>query len=57
MTGGIIKTLMKWGPVLIAAVMAASETWSEQKKEERIDDIESRLNKLEDNEENEEEES
>lgn len=54
MAGGIVKTLMKWGPVLIAAVMAASETWSEQKKEERIDDIESRLNKLENNEEEEE---
>lgn len=57
MTGAIIKTLMKWGPILIAAVMAASETWSEQKEAERIDNIEERLNKLENNEEETEEES
>lgn len=55
MAGAIVKTLMKWGPVLIAAVMAASETWSEQKEAERIDNIEDRLNKLENG--NEEEES
>ena len=55
MAGTIFKTLMKWGPVVIAAVMAASETLSEQKEAERIDNIEDRLNKLENG--NEEEES
>lgn len=56
MTGTIFKMLMKWGPILVAAVMAASETWSEQKEAERIDDIEERLAALENNEENEGEE-
>lgn len=55
MAGTIVKTLMKWGPVLIAAVMAASEAWSEQKEAERIDNFEDRLSKLE--KQNEEEES
>ena len=55
MAGTIFKTLLKWGPVLVAAVMAASETLHEQKEAERIDNLEERLSKLEN--ENEEEES
>ena len=51
MTGAIGKLLMKWGPVLIAALMAASETWSEQKEADRIDDMEERLKRLEEKEE------
>jgi len=54
MAGTIFKALLKWGPVLIAAVMAASETLSEQKEAERIDNLEERLNKLENNENEEE---
>ena len=52
--GTILKFAMKWGPVLIAAVMAASETWSDQKEAERIDNMEERLKKLENDKEEEE---
>ena len=55
MAGTIFKALLKWGPVLVAAVMAASETLREQKEAERIDNLEDRLIKLENG--NEEEES
>lgn len=47
MIGKIGKLLMKFGPIAIAALMAASEAWNEQKEADRIDDIEERLKKLE----------
>ena len=51
MAGTIFKALMKWGPVAIAAIMAAVETISDQNEAQRIDNIEERLNKLENGEE------
>lgn len=55
MTGAFFKALLKWGPVVVAAIMAASETLSDQKDAERIDNLEERLNKLENNNETEKE--
>lgn len=51
-----IKGLMKWVPVVVAGATAVVQAISEQKEAQRIDDMEERLGKLE-NQENEEEES
>ena len=50
------KSLLKWVPVVIAGVTAVVQAVSEQKEAERIDNMEERLNKLEGNTENDEEE-
>ena len=52
-----LKTLLKWVPVVIAGATAVVQAISEQKEAQRIDDMEERLNKLENQENDEEEES
>ena len=46
-----ISKLSKWIPVLIAAAIAVRQAIGEQKEAERIDDMEERIAKLEENEE------
>ena len=41
------KKWLKWIPVAIAAVVAAAQTIGEQKQQERIDDLDDRISKLE----------
>ncbi len=52
-----LKTLLKWVPVVIAGATAVVQAISEQKEAQRIDDMEERLIKLENQENDEEEES
>lgn len=51
-----IKSILKWVPVIIAGGVAVVQAISEQKEAERIDDMEERLIKLENHENNDEEE-
>lgn len=44
-------TILKWGAVAVAALIAAVSTISDQKELERVDDIDRRLKELEKNEE------
>lgn len=50
-----ISKLTKWIPVLIAGAVAVVQAIGEQKEEERINDMEERIAKLEEDEEDEEE--
>lgn len=45
-----IEKFSKWIPVIVAGVVAVCQAIGEQKEEERIDDMESRIAKLEETE-------
>lgn len=45
------KSIVKWIPVIIAAAVAAFQTISEQKEQERIDSMDRRIAELENKEE------
>lgn len=46
-----MKSILKWGAVLVAAIIAGVGEFADQKEEERIDELEKRVAKLETNEE------
>lgn len=45
------KKVLKWIPVVIAAVVAGAQAIDERNKEEQMEDMEKRLTKLENKEE------
>ena len=45
------KKVLKWIPVVIAAVVAGTQAIDERNKEEQMEDMEKRLTKLENKEE------
>ena len=45
------KKVLKWIPVVIAAVVAVAQAIDERNKEEQMEDMEKRLTKLENKEE------
>ena len=47
----IAKNVLKWIPVAIAAIAAGAQTIAEQKNEEKMEEMEERLSKLENKEE------
>lgn len=51
-----VGKLLKWIPVVIAGVVAVYQAIGDQKEADRIDDMEQRIAKLEEGEENEEDE-
>lgn len=42
-----MKKLVKFGPIIFAALVAAAEAWDAMKNEEKMEDLERRLAELE----------